>query len=405
MIPLQPVDPRVRLAIAQWPDDAPRGSVTTFCLEHEIARKTFYAIRKRAQEEGQAAALQPRTRRPALSPNRIAEDVKAQAIGVRAALEQSGLDHGPISVHDKMRSLRMEPVPAVSSLARIFRDAQVARLEPKKKPRASYRRFVYPAPNACWQLDGTEYVLTGGRKCVIFPLIDDHSRLAIASHVAWGETSAGAIAVVSKGIAAHGVPQRLLSDNGAALNPSRRGVLGHLVAYVTSLGVEPITGKPYKPNTQGKNERFHQTLFRFLDKQPLAETLEQLQEQIDRFDEIYNTERPNQGLPGRVTPQQAWEATPKVEPPRPTPRPAPTLPDGVRMTRIRDNGTVFMCGIRFHVSRTLFGTLAYLVETDSSLMVFDDQGTLLIEHPWPAPGTKYVGSGRPEGPRGPRKTG
>ena len=286
MSPLQPVDPRVRLAIAQWPDDAPRGSVTTFCLEHDLSRKTFYAIHKRAQQEGQAAALQPHTRRPTRSPNRISDDVKTAAVGVRAALEQSGLDHGPISVHDKMRSLRMEPVPAVSSLARIFRDAGVARVEPKKKPRASYRRFVYPAPNACWQLDGTEYVLTGGRKCVIFQLIDDHSRLAVASHVAWGETSAGVIAVVSKGIAAHGVPQRLLSDNGAALNPSRRGVLGQLVAYVTSLGVEPITGKPYKPTTQGKNERFHQTLFRFLDKQPLAETLEQLQEQIDRFDQI-----------------------------------------------------------------------------------------------------------------------
>jgi len=125
---------------------------------------------------------------------------------------------------------------------------------------------------------------------------------------------------VSKGIAAHGVPQRLLSDNGAALNPSRLGGLGQFVAYVTSLGVEPITGKPYKPMTQGKNERFHQTLFWFLDKQPLAETLEQLQEQIDRFDEIYDTERPHQGLPGRVTPQQAWDATPKVEPPRPAPR-------------------------------------------------------------------------------------
>jgi putative transposase len=186
----------------------------------------------------------------------------------RAALERSGLDHGPISVHEKMRSLGMEPVPAVSSLARIFRDAGVARLEPRKKPRASYRRFVYPAPNACWQLDGTEYELTGGRKCVIFQLIDDSARLAVATHVAWGETSEGAIAVVKKGIAAHGVPQRLLSDNGAALNPSRRGVLGQLVAYVTALGVEPITGKPYKPTTQGKNERFHQTLFRWLDKQP-----------------------------------------------------------------------------------------------------------------------------------------
>jgi len=198
--------------------------------------------------------------------------VVQQAIGVRASLEQSGLDHGPISVHEKMRSLRMEPVPSTASLARIFRDAGVARVEPRKKPRASYRRFVYPAPNACWQLDGREYVLTGGRKCVILQLIDDHSRLAVASHVAWGETSEGAITVVKKGITAHGVPQRLLSDNGAALNPSRRGVLGQLVAYLRSLGVEPITGKPYKPTTQGKNERFHQTLFRYLDKQPLADS-------------------------------------------------------------------------------------------------------------------------------------
>ena len=37
-------------------------------------------------------------------------------------------------------------------------------------------------------------------------------------------------------------------------------------------------------------------------------------------------------------------------------------------------------------------------------MVLDDQGTLLIEHQWPATGTKYVGSGRLKGPRGPRKT-
>jgi transposase InsO family protein len=405
MTAVEPVDPRVRLAISQWPDDAPRGSVTTFCLEHDLSRKTFYAIRKRAQLEGQAAALEPRTRRPSTSPNRISDEVKALAVGVRAALERSGLDHGPISVHEKMKLLGMEPVPAVSSLARIFRDAGVARLEPRKKPRASYRRFVYPAPNACWQLDGTEYVLTGGRKCVIFQLIDDHARLAIATHVAWGETSEGAIAVVKKGIAAHGVPQRLLSDNGAALNPSRRGVLGQLVAYVTALGVEPITGKPYKPTTQGKNERFHQTLFRWLDKQPLAASLEELQAQVDEFDRIYNFERPHQSLPGRITPAQAWEATPKAEAPRPAARNALLLPDGVRLTRIRDNGTVFARGTRFHVNRTLFGDVVSLVETEVSLQVFDESGTLLIEHPWPKPGTKYVGSGRPKGPRRPRPAG
>jgi len=181
---VEPVDPRVSLAVVQWPPDAPRGAVTTFCVEHNISRETFYAIRRRVAADGPSAALEPPSRRPNASPSKLTDEIAVQAVGVRAALERSGLDHGPISVHEKMRSLGMEPVPAVSSLARIFRDHGVARVEPKKKPRASYRRFVYPAPNACWQLDGTEYVLTGGRKCVIFQLIDDHPRLAVASHVA-----------------------------------------------------------------------------------------------------------------------------------------------------------------------------------------------------------------------------
>lgn len=166
----EPVDPRVRLAIAQWPSAAPRGAVTTFCSEHGISRKTFYAIRNRAVTDGQAAVLEPRTRRPKTSPTAITDRVKHDAIRVRSALESSGLDYGPISVHDKMLSLGMIPVPSIASLARIFRDAGVARAEPRKKPRAAYRRFVYPAPNACWQLDATEYVLAGGRKwgCQMF---------------------------------------------------------------------------------------------------------------------------------------------------------------------------------------------------------------------------------------------
>ena len=265
------VDPRVRLAIARWPDDAPRGAVTTFCAEQGISRKTFYVLRRRALEEGPAAVLEPRSRRPRTSPSRLPDRVRARALDVRAALERSGLDHGPISVHDKMAAMGLE-APSPASLARIFRQEGVARAEPSKRPRAAWRRFVYPAPNACWQLDATEYVLAGGRKAVIFQLQDDHSRLAVASLVAPGETSQAAIDVFDKGVAARGVPQRLLTDNGAALNPSRRGVTGRLVEHVRSLGVEPITGKPYRPTTQGKNERFHQTLLRYLDQQPLADS-------------------------------------------------------------------------------------------------------------------------------------
>ncbi|WP_424468107.1 integrase core domain-containing protein [Pseudoclavibacter helvolus] len=404
MSPNEPVDARVRLAICRWPMDAPRGSVTTFCIEHGISRKTFYAIRARARAEGQAAALQPRSRRPKSSPKRIPEDVKREAVAVRAALEESGLDHGPISVHDKMIALGMN-APSVAALARIFREMGVARLEPKKKPRSAYRRFVYPAPNACWQLDATEYVLTGGRKCVVFQLEDDHSRLAIASHVANSETALDALAVFKKGVKAHGAPQRLLTDNGLAMNPARRGVLGQLVRYATSLGVEAMTGKPYKPSTQGKNERFHQTLFRWLDKQPLAASIEQLQEQVDRFDVIYNTERPHQGLPGRITPQQAWDATPLADPPVPDPGPMTNIAElregatGHREATVRKNGTVQLLNIRWQISSRLAGQRIHITWDPAGVVFSAQNGELIAEHPWPPEGTPYVSNGLPPGRR------
>lgn len=389
--------------------------MTTFCLEHQISRKTFYAIRARTRTEGAAAALEPRSRRPRTSPTRLADEIKQQALGVRAALESCGLDHGPISVHDKMHAMGLNPVPSIASLARIFRQAGVSKAEPKKKPRSAWRRFVYPAPNACWQLDATGYVLTGGRECVIFQLIDDHSRYAVASHVAWGETAEAAIAVFDKAVSAHGVPQRLLSDNGIALNPSRRGYQGRLVQHLSRLGVQAITGKPYKPTTQGKNERFHQTLFRYLDKQPLASTLAELQAQIDTFDGIYNNERPHQGLPGRVTPRAAWEATPKAEAPHPKPdppfflqpaakrfQPAPVpkdLPAGTHVATLTSAGGLNLAGIIYQVDgRHGFEQVLVVIDGDQ-ITVADLDGEVLIEHTRPAPGVKYVGNGRPRGPR------
>jgi transposase InsO family protein len=405
----EPIDPRVRLAISQWPDDAPRGAVSTFCAEHGISRQSFYKLRERAKLDGPAAVLQPRSRRPRSSPSTLTDEARTQAVRVRAALEASGLDHGPISVHDKMRAMGLDPVPSVASLARIFRKAGVARAEPRKKPRSAWRRFVYPAPNACWQLDATEYMLTGGRKCVIFQLIDDHSRYAVASHAAWGETTEAAITVFDKALAAHGVPQRLLSDNGVAINPSRRGVRGQFVEHVSRLGVEAITGKPYKPTTQGKNERFHQTLFRYLDKQPLADTLVGLQAQVDAFDHVYNTQRPHQGLPGRVTPQTAWEATAKAEPPRPQPDPpllVPVVarqlrpvPAEARVRRLSGTGTFMLAGVQYKVDgRYGFEEVMVVIDGDT-ITVTDPHGEILIEHTRPAPGVTYVGNGRRPGRR------
>lgn len=400
-----PVDPRVRLLIARWPEDAPRGSVSAFCEEHQISRKTFYTLRRRAREEGQAAVLEPRSRRPRSSPSQLSEEVIQQALEVRAALEASGLDHGPISVFDKMIALGFE-APSVASLARIFRRHEVARRQPKKKPRSAYRRFVYPAPNACWQLDATEYHLAGGKTCVIFQLQDDHSRLAVASLVAHGETSAAAIKVMRKGIAKHGVPQRLLTDNGAALNPTRRGQAGVLTTFVTGLGIEAITGKPGKPTTQGKNERLHQTLIQWLNKQPLVATVAELQALVDEFDQIYNTQRGHQGLPGRITPQTAWEATPPAEPPTPLPRFEQLPLDGpTRHARseeighyarkVQSPGNITVKGVIYHVGRERAGQWLEAIIDDTRILVFDsDTGEYLVDRPLPPAETRYVPKGQ-----------
>ena len=230
----------------------------------------------------------------------------------------------------------------------------------------------------------------------------------------WGETSQAAIAVVDKGIAAHGVPQRLLTDNGVALNPSRRGYLGQLVTHVARLGVDTITGKPHRPTTQGKNERFHQTLFRWLDAQPLASTLDELQAQVDTFDRIYNTERPHQGLPGRVTPATAWLTTPKADPPRPNddhpvvrqlcdkqqPDPAHIpagLPAGTLMRKLTSQGIFTLDNVRYLVDTQHGFDEVLIVQDEDHIMVVDFNGEILLETTRPAPGITYVG--RPRGTR------
>lgn len=67
--------------------------------------------------DGPASVLEPRSRRPKSSPSELTEEAKGEAVHVRAALVASGLDHGPISVHDKMRAMGLDVVPSVASPA------------------------------------------------------------------------------------------------------------------------------------------------------------------------------------------------------------------------------------------------------------------------------------------------
>jgi putative transposase len=387
----------VRHAVAMWPADAPRGAVTAFCTEHGVSRAWFYKVRSEAKSVGVLKALETKRPVPLTSPGSTTREMTKLLLETRADLESEGKDHGPLSVIATLSRRRLVP-PSRATVARIFTRAGVVVPEPRKKPRSAYQRFVYPQPNACWQIDATEWRLASGKAVAIFQLLDDHSRLALASLVATGETSEAAVAVVALGMGRHGVPEKFLSDNGAALNPTRRGRTGALVDYLTSHGVEPITGKPGKPTTQGKNERFHQTLHRYLRRQPPAASMTMLQAQVDAFDLYYNTEREHQALPGRRTPQEAWDATPKTPAPA-RPDPAITVPDQ-RLTTQRQValcGRISVLGTAFNMGRDLAGSTIHVVYDHLTIMFFDAHGTEIITHPRPAKGTRYVGNGKPSG--------
>lgn len=399
-------DIRIRHAVATWSEDAPRGAVTAFCRKHNVSRAWFYRVRAAASEVGPVKALEKKPTVPKTMPTVTESAMIELLLDTRAELQERGLDHGPLSVIAKLSRMGLKP-PSRATVARIFVRAGVVVPEPRKKPRSAYKRFVYPQPNACWQIDSTQWQLAGGKKVVIFQLIDDHSRLALASFVATGETSAAAIAVVTQAIERHGTPQRFLSDNGSALNPTRRGRSGALVEFLKAKGVEPITGKPYKPTTQGKNERFHQTLHRYLHRQPPASTMTALQAQVDAFDLYYNNEREHQGLPAGMTPSEAWNATPKTPPPL---TPAPVSPGPERQSAQRTvnrNGSVTILGTHFKLGKEHIGTIVHVLYDDADIMFFGAQGTEIITHPRPPRGTRYVGNGKPSGvaadPRGTRK--
>jgi hypothetical protein len=80
------------------------------------------------------------------------------------------------------------------------------------------------------------------------------------------------------------------------------------------LGVKQKNGRPNHPQTQGKAERFQQTLKKWLAAQPRAATLAELQAQLDTFTSYYNTRRPHKSLPHRAAPAAAYTARPKAAP-------------------------------------------------------------------------------------------
>jgi transposase InsO family protein len=278
-------------------------NVTRFCEEHGVSTWFFWDLRRRYAAEGESA-LAPRSRAPRRVANRTAVEVEDAIVAKRKELVDAGLDAGAETIVWHLREL--EGLPSVSTVMRILRRRGFVTPQPAKAPKHAHRSFTAERANDCWQLDDTWWSLADGSEVKILNVIDDHSRLLAESAATTAVTGAFALETLAHAATTWGWPNRVLSDNAKAF----RNVLGDALR---PMGIGVGHSRPYHPQTCGKVERFHQTLKRWLVKQPAAATLAELQTQLDTFARIYNSERPHRSL-DRTTPASVWHAAPKNGP-------------------------------------------------------------------------------------------
>jgi transposase InsO family protein len=231
----------------------------------------------------------------------------------RKRLTDSGLDAGAATIAFHLAA-RQDQVPSVSSIWRVLRRRGFVTPQPHKRPRSSIIRFCAEMPNERWQADITHWSLAEGTDVEILNIIDDHSRLVVASCARFSFKAADVVAAFGAAGANYGLPASLLTDNAAVFTGSYRGQgWVALKRELVALGISLHHSRAYHPQTCGKVERFHQTLKRWLARQPPAATLADLQAQLDVFASYYNDERPHRAL-GRRIPAEAFAARPKAGP-------------------------------------------------------------------------------------------
>lgn len=279
-------------------------NVTEFCEVHGISRWLFYDLRRRHRVEGDRV-LVPGSRAPKRVANKTAVEVEDRIVELRKSLIDDGWDAGPASIRQRLVEVGDVRVPSESTIWRILTDRGFITPEPKKRPRPATRRFERVRANELWQIDGTSWQLPDQTWVKIINIIDDASRVLIASQVHKTESFQAAWATFCGGSSVWGLPQQVLSDNAHGFTT--------LDVPLARLGVEKIQSRPGHPQTAGKVERFHQTLKLWLNAQTPGGTINDLQTQLNTFTELYNTQRPHRSL-GRKTPTTRWQQLPKTGP-------------------------------------------------------------------------------------------
>jgi transposase InsO family protein len=332
-------------------------NVSRVCRETGVSRAAFYVKLARFTAEG-SAGLAPRSRAPRTRPSSTPAHVAEAVVRARKELADQGWDHGALTIRwrllDIARSgvhptggpvLDLAEVPSRATVHRVLVERGQLTPQPRKRPKRG-RRFVHPAPNAVWQIDGTDMVLADGTSVTVVQIIDDHSRLDVACRAARSENGEDVWAALSAGFAGYGHPACVLSDNGTAFSGKRRRwPLVEMERRLAQLGITTIVSSIGHPQTCGNNERAHLTLQHWLAARPVPHSLAELQSLLDTYRQGYNHRR-HQAL-GGDTPHQRFHATDRARPAGPGPRVAGQVTRPVSTTGvIRFGGTSIGLGRR-----------------------------------------------------------
>jgi transposase len=226
-------------------------SISAVARDYQVSRRWVHELLRRYDTQGEAG-LEPRSRRPHHSPHATSAEAEQQIITLRKQLADQGLDAGACTIAYHLTQ-RHGHAPAPATIWRILTRRGFVAPQPRKRPRSSWKRFEADQPNERWQAGITHWLLATGVEVEILNLLDDHARLALASHARPIFKAADVLASVTSAISTYGLPAAVLTDNGAVFAGRPRG--GGRVALevtLTSLGVSVRHSRPYHPQTCGK---------------------------------------------------------------------------------------------------------------------------------------------------------
>lgn len=265
-----------------------------------VTRSTFYRWYDRWREGG-PEALRDRPSKPSRVWNRIPEAIQNQI--VELALDAPELSPRELAVRftDESKYFVSE-----SSVYRLLKSHDLITSPAYIVIKAADEfRDKTSAPNELWQTDFTYFKIVGWGWYYLSTILDDFSRYIVAWKLCATMRADDVTATLDLALASAGLDHaavvhrpRLLSDNGASY------VSGDLAKWLEQKGMSHVRSAPYHPQTQGKIERWHQTLKNriLLDNSYLPGDLEQ---RIAAFVTHYNHDRYHESL-DNLTPADVY---------------------------------------------------------------------------------------------------